>query len=82
MPIEVTRQQAACGAVIRGLELRRELRPGEVAEIRSAWLEHQVVAFPDQPLEIADIERFAAYFGPNGEAPTWRQSPGIRAWCR
>ena len=69
MPIEVTRQQAACGAVIRGLELRRELRPGEVAEIRSAWLEHQVVAFPDQPLEIADIERFAAYFGPNGEDP-------------
>ena len=69
MPIEVTRQQAACGAVIRGLELRRELRPGEVAEIRAAWLQHQVVAFPDQPLEIADIERFAAYFGPNGEDP-------------
>ena len=69
MPIEVTRQQAACGAVIRGLELRRELRPAEVAEIRAAWLEHQVVAFPDQPLEIADIERFAACFGPNGEDP-------------
>lgn len=69
MTIEVTRQQASCGALIRGVDLARDLTPGEVAAIRGAWLEHQVVAFPDQPMEVADIERFATHMGPNGEDP-------------
>jgi taurine dioxygenase len=69
MAIEITRQQASCGAAIRGIDLRDELTTREVAEIRAAWLEHQVVAFPDQPMEITDIERFATYMGPNGEDP-------------
>ena len=69
MAIEITRQQASCGAAIRGIDLRDELSAREVAEIRAAWLEHQVVAFPDQPMEITDIERFATYMGPNGEDP-------------
>src|SRR5258708_6962299 len=70
MGIEVTRQQASCGALIRGLDLAGDLAPGEVAELRAAWLKHQVVAFPDQPMKIADIERFATYMGPNGEDPS------------
>lgn len=69
MAIEVIRQPASCGALIRGVELTRGLTPEEVAEIRAAWLKYQVVAFPDQPMEIADIERFAIYMGPNGEDP-------------
>jgi taurine dioxygenase len=69
MAIEIIPQQASCGAKIRGLDLAKELRPHEVAEIRAAWLKHQVIAFPDQPMEIIDIERFATYMGPNGEDP-------------
>ena len=69
MAIEVTRQPASCGALIRGIDLRRELSDAEVAAVRAAWLKHQVVTFPDQPLEITDIERFATYMGPNGEDP-------------
>lgn len=69
MTIEVIRQQASCGALICGADLTRDLTSDEVARIRAAWLEHQVVAFPDQPMEIADIERFATYMGPNGEDP-------------
>lgn len=69
MAIEVTRQKASCGALIRGVDLTKDLTSDEVAEIRAAWLKHQVVAFPDQPMEIADIERFATYMGPNGEDP-------------
>ena len=69
MAIKVTRQQASCGALIRGVDLTRELTPDEVAGIRAAWLEHQVVAFPDQPMEVTDIERFATCMGPNGEDP-------------
>ncbi|MBC8006607.1 MAG: TauD/TfdA family dioxygenase [Prolixibacteraceae bacterium] len=69
MAIEITRQQASCGAVIRGVDLTRDLSADEVVGIRGAWLQHQVVAFPDQSMEIADIERFATHMGPNGEDP-------------
>ncbi len=69
MAIEIFRQQASCGALIRGVDLSKALAFDEVAAIRAAWLRHQVVAFPDQPMQITDIERFATYMGPNGEDP-------------
>jgi taurine dioxygenase len=69
MAIEVSKQPASCGALVRGLDLTRELSAGLVAEIRAVWLEYQVVAFPDQPMDVTDIERFATYMGPNGEDP-------------
>ena len=76
MASEVTRQQASCGALIRGIDLSKELIPDEVAEIRAAWLQHQVVAFPDQSMQITDIERFATYMGPKGEDPYIEAIPG------
>ena len=69
MTIEVIRQQASCGALIHGIDLTKDLSTDEVARIRAAWLKHQVVAFPDQPMAVTDIERFATYMGPNGEDP-------------
>ena len=69
MTLHITPQSAPCGALIRGVDLSRPLEPAAVAVIRAAWLEHQVVAFPDQSLEIADLERFASYLGPDGEDP-------------
>lgn len=69
MAIEVSKQQASCGALVRGLDLTRELSAELVAGIRAAWLKYQVVAFPDQPMDVTDIERFATYMGPNGEDP-------------
>ena len=76
MSIHITPQSAPCGALIRGIDLTRDLDPSAVAEIRSAWLAHQVIAFPGQRLEIADIERFASYLGPNGEDPYIAAIPG------
>ena len=76
MSIEVIRQDASCGALLRGIDLTRALDATQFAEIRAAWLEHQVVAFPDQPLEIVDIERFATGMGPNGEDPYIEAIPG------
>ena len=58
-----------CGALIRGIDLRRELPAAEIAAIREAWLMHQVIAFPDQTLAIPDLERFASYMGPPGDDP-------------
>jgi taurine dioxygenase len=76
MSIEVIRQEASCGAMIRGVDLRRTLSAAEVAEIRAAWLQHQVIAFPDQPMAVEDIERFATFMGPNGEDPYIEAIPG------
>lgn len=76
MGIEVTKQDAPCGALVRGVDLSRPLQPDEVAQIRAIWLEHQVIAFPDQQLAIPDIERFAHYLGPYGEDPYIAAIPG------
>jgi taurine dioxygenase len=76
MSIQVIPQQASCGAQLRGIDLTRPLTVDQVAEVRASWLKHQVIAFPDQPMEIADIERFAAYMGPQGEDPYIEAIPG------
>lgn len=76
MTIEVIRHPAACGAAITGVDLRKPLDPVHVDAIRAAWLEHQVVAFPGQALDICDLERFAAYMGPEGEDPYIEAIPG------
>lgn len=76
MGIEVIPQQAPCGALVRGIDLSDPLEPEQVAAIRAIWLEHQVIAFPDQSLAIGDIERFAHYVGPYGEDPYIEAIPG------
>ncbi len=76
MTIEVIPHQTPCGAAIQGVDLREPLEPAQVATIRAGWLKHQVVAFPDQALDIGDIERFAAYLGPEGEDPYIEAIPG------
>lgn len=74
--MQVTKQTASCGAAITGVDLTKPLTADQVAQLRGIWLEHQVIAFPDQPMEIADIERFATYMGPNGEDPYIEAIPG------
>ncbi len=76
MGIAVRRQAASCGALVYGVDLARPLAAGAVEEIRRIWLEHQVLAFPDQALDIEDIERFASCMGPNGEDPYIAAIPG------
>ncbi|MFV0308047.1 MAG: TauD/TfdA dioxygenase family protein [Desertimonas sp.] len=65
-----------CGASISGIDLSRPLRDETIAAIRAAWLEHHVVAFPDQTLSDADLERFTQYFGPFGDDPYIAPIPG------
>lgn len=60
---------AACGAVVTGIDLRQPLDPETVAFVRSAWLEHHVLVFPEQVLDDDDLERFTLHFGPFGEDP-------------
>ncbi len=52
-----------------GVELNRPLDDDAVAGIRAAWLEHHVLAFPDQAMTDDDLERFTLCFGPFGDDP-------------
>ncbi|RED15553.1 TauD/TfdA dioxygenase family protein [Parasphingopyxis lamellibrachiae] len=69
MTIKVTPSGQACGATVTGIDLSRPLSDAAIAEIRSAWLEHHVLSFPDQTLTDDDLERYTLYFGPFGEDP-------------
>jgi taurine dioxygenase len=69
MSIEVVPSGEACGAEIYGVDLARPLSGSTLVDIRAAWLEHHVLAFPDQKMSDDDLERFTLYFGPFGTDP-------------
>ena len=69
MTLSVTPSGAACGASVAGIDLSRELSTDLVAELRSHWLEHKVLVFPDQQLSTDDLLRFSRYFGQLGDDP-------------
>lgn len=59
-----------------GVDLSQPLDDGTVAEIRAAWLEHHVLAFPDQAMSDDDLERFTLSFGGFGQDPFIAPVPG------
>lgn len=69
MPLRVEPSGEACGARVTGVDLSRPLDPATVAELRAIWLEHLVLAFPDQTIGDDDLERFTGYFGGFGVDP-------------
>lgn len=76
MSIEVTPSGQACGATVHGVDLTQPLDADTVADLRSAWLEHHVLSFPDQPMSDDDLERFTTSFGPFGDDPYIAPIPG------
>ena len=76
MPLDITPSGEACGASVCGVDLSKPLSDNLVAEIRAAWLEHFVLAFPDQKLSDDDLERFTLHFGPFGDDPFIAPIPG------
>ena len=76
MSLNVTVQNAPCGALLRGIDLTQPISAAQAAEIRSVWLQHQVVAFPDQAMSVDDLERFATTVGPFALDPYFQSIPG------
>lgn len=68
----------ACGAFVTGVDLRRPLSGGTISDLRQAWLQHHVLAFPYQTLSDDDLERFTRYFGDFGQDPFIAPIPGRR----
>ncbi len=67
--IRVEASGQACGATVSGVDLTQPLDSAAVAAIRSAWLEHHVLAFPDQAMTDDDLEAFTLAFGGFGVDP-------------
>jgi len=61
--IEVQPQGATLGAEISGVDLRRDLPDGTIAEIRHALLDYKVLVFRNQPITSAQHVAFARRFG-------------------
>ncbi len=76
MTITVTPSGEACGAKVSGVDLSKDLGESLVANIRAVWIEHGVLAFPDQSLSDDDLERFTGYFGDFGQDPFVQPIPG------
>lgn len=76
MTLTITPSGQACGASVTGIDLTQPLDAATVAAIRTTWLQHLVLAFPDQALSDDDLERFTLAFGGFGEDPFIAPIPG------
>jgi len=61
--IEVEPIAGACGAEIHGVDVAAELDDATIADIRQALLDHCVIFFRDQNLDVARHKAFARRFG-------------------
>jgi taurine dioxygenase len=59
----VTPMDAPTGARITGVDLGSELDTATYGAIHKAWLDHQVLVFPDQTMTEEDQIRFATHWG-------------------
>ena len=74
--VVVERTDGPFGAVVQGVDLREPIDDALAAELRRRWLDHQVLVFPDQDLDFAQLEAVAPAFGPIGEDPYFQPIPG------
>ncbi len=74
--LTITRTDAAFGAIVRGIDLRRPIDAETAGRLRVAWVTHGVLVFPDQTIDDDDLERFTLTFGPFGDDPYIRPIPG------
>jgi taurine dioxygenase len=62
-PLDVRPMTGVLGAEIRGVDLGSDLSDGQIAAIRGALVDHQVIVFRDQELSMAQQLAFGRRFG-------------------
>jgi taurine dioxygenase len=63
MSIEFRPLAYALGAGATGVDASKPLSQDDIAQIRRAWLEYQVLVFPDQQVDMAQHIAFSRCFG-------------------
>ena len=69
MVLRIEASGQICGALVHGVDLRLPLTPEVLGGVRAAWLQHRVIAFPDQDLSLDALQALAPQFGDFGEDP-------------
>ena len=69
MTLAIVPSGQACGATVTGIDLSQPLGADAIADIRALWLDHHVLAFPDQHIDDDDLERFTLALGGFGDDP-------------
>ena len=78
MSLKVEPSGQACGARVTGLDLSQPVPDDLAAEIRAVWLEHKVLAMPDQRMDDDALEAFTLAMGGFGEDPFFDPIKGRR----
>lgn len=60
---------AACGAVVRDVDLAAPLSVADLRSLRCAWLQHHVLVFPEQDLTDEDLVSITDQLGGVGDDP-------------
>lgn len=74
--LEVKAEATGFGAKILGVDLSRPLPSKVLDQVKAAWASHGVVAFPNQPLSLEELEAFTLQIGPFGLDPFIAPMPG------
>jgi len=61
--IEILPVGYACGARVTGIDASKPLSPADLATIRKAWIDHQVLVLPGQSLDPRSLVEFTRNFG-------------------
>jgi len=69
MSLKLRRLSHALGAEVLDIDLRQPLSADRVAEIRAAWMQHQVLLFREQAITPAQQIVFTEQFGPVDDYP-------------
>ena len=79
LDLAVTPLSPACGAMIEGVDLSRDLPDATIAAIKAAWDAHLVLVFRGQTLDQEQQLRFAARFGDLGERKVAQAREDLRS---
>jgi len=67
--LEIVPSGQACGATVMGVDLSMPFEESLRRQIRRAWVDHHVLAFPDQSLTDEALEAVTLQFGSFGREP-------------
>ncbi|MFT7688323.1 MAG: taurine dioxygenase [Candidatus Azotimanducaceae bacterium] len=83
--IQVLPTEQSCGAIVTGVDLSESVTTEDLQKIRAAWIEHHVLAFPDQEISDERLEEITQYFGVFGKEPFFEPIDGsehVVSLCR